>query len=96
MKKVQGIAIFIAMLSIPLVAQDIVLTGSIVSTHDEAGGGYGIQTSKGVYGACYVWDNPKIVKTLENLEPTGKTIKIKGKKTGKWDIACDSLVFLQK
>ena len=96
MKKISLLSLLVCLLGASVGAKDITLTGSIISTHDEAGGGYGIQTSKGVYGICYVWDNPKIVKILESLEPTGKTVKLKGKQTDKWSIKCDSTTFIQK
>jgi uncharacterized protein YecT (DUF1311 family) len=73
-------------------AKEIALSGTIISTHDEAGGGYGIQTSKGVYGICYLWDNEVIVNRLSALEASGKVISINAKQTGKWQLECNSLI----
>ena len=72
--------------------KEIALSGTIVSTHDQAGGGYGIQTSKGVYGICYLWDKEVIVNRLSALEESGKVVSIKAKQTGKWELDCNSLV----
>lgn len=72
-------------------AKEVALSGTIVSTHDEAGGGYGISTKQGVYGICYVWDNEVIVNRLSDLEQSGKIISIRAKQTGKWDLECNSL-----
>ncbi len=72
--------------------REITLSGTIISTHDEAGGGYGIQTSKGVYGICYIWDKEVIVNRLNALEESGKVVSIKAKQTGKWELDCNSLV----
>lgn len=73
-------------------AKEVTLSGTIVSTHDAAGGGYGISTQQGVYGICYVWDKEVIVNRLSALEESGKVISIKAKQTGKWDLECNSLI----
>ena len=54
MKKILIMSMF---LCLSLFSKELTLNGDIVSTHDTAGGGYGIQTQKGVYGLCYNWDS---------------------------------------
>ncbi len=79
-----------------LMAKDMTLQGTIVSTHDEAGGGYGIQTKKGVYGLCYLWDNKTMVNQLSGLESSGNSVQITGKQTDKWNLSCDTLKISRK
>lgn len=74
-------------------AQKLTLSGSIVSTHNPAGGGYGIQTQEGVYGLCYTWDDERAVKILDTLLQSGQVVQISGKPSDKWSLECDSLVF---
>lgn len=84
------------LLCLSLFGKDITLNGYILSTHDEAGGGYGIETQKGVYGLCYYWDNDQIVNQLEKIEQSGQSIQLSGKQTGKWEIDCASINFINK
>ena len=81
----------VAVISLPLFAKGVNLSGTIVSTHDAAGGGYGIQTSKGVYSLCYVWDNEKMVDQLSKLEQSGQKIELSGNQSDKFTIDCDSI-----
>ena len=87
-KKLVGL-IAIAAISLPLFAKEVNLSGIIVSTHDAAGGGYGIQTSKGVYSLCYVWDNEKMVDQLSKLEQSGQKIELSGNQSDRFTIDCD-------
>ena len=89
-KKLVGL-IAIAAISLPLFAKEVNLSGIIVSTHDAAGGGYGIQTSKGVYSLCYVWDNEKMVDQLSKLEQSGQKIQLSGNQSDRFTIDCDSI-----
>ena len=89
-KKLVGL-IAIAAISLPLFAKEVTLSGIIVSTHDAAGGGYGIQTSKGVYSLCYVWDNEKMVDQLSKLEQSGQKIQLSGNQSDRFTIDCDSI-----
>jgi len=89
MKKVS--VVFLMFISLAF-GKEVTLSGTIVSTNDEAGGGYGIQTSKGVYGLCYLWDNEVIVNRLSALEESGKVVSVKAKQTGKWQLECNSLI----
>ena len=81
----------VAVISLPLFAKGVNLSGTIVSTHDAAGGGYGIQTSKGVYSLCYVWDNEKMVDQLSKLEQSGQKIQLSGNQSDRFTIDCDSI-----
>ena len=89
-KKLVGL-IAIAAISLPLFAKEVNLSGIIVSTYDAAGGGYGIQTNKGVYSLCYVWDNEKMVEKLSKLEQSGQKIELSGNQSDKFTIDCDSI-----
>ena len=89
-KKLVGL-IAIAAISLPLFAKEVNLSGIIVSTHDAAGGGDGIQTSKGVYSLCYVWDNEKMVDQLSKLEQSGQKIQLSGNQSDRFTIDCDSI-----
>ena len=89
-KKLVGL-IAIAAISLPLFAKEVNLSGIIVSTHDAAGGGYGIQTNKGVYSLCYVWYNEKMVEKLSKLEQSGQKIELSGNQSDKFTIDCDSI-----
>jgi hypothetical protein len=82
-----------AMFCVSLMAKDLSLEGKIIRTHDAAGGGFGVETKKGVYGLCYLWDNKNIVGQLESLEASGKTVSLSGNQTGRWSLRCESIVF---
>jgi hypothetical protein len=79
---------------VSLFGKEVTLSGNIVSTHDAAGGGYGIQTQKGVYGLCYSWGNDKIVNQLDKLEQSGQVVELSGNETDKWSIDCNSIKFV--
>lgn len=81
------------LLCVSLFGKEVTLSGNIVSTHDAAGGGYGIQTQKGVYGLCYSWGNDKIVNQLDKLEQSGQTVELSGNETDKWSVDCNSIKF---
>ena len=81
----------VAVISLPLFAKGVNLSGTIVSTHDAAGGGYGIQTKKGVYSLCYIWDNEKMVEQLAKLEQSGQKIELSGNQSDRFTIDCDSI-----
>ena len=81
----------VAVISLPLFAKGVNLSGTIVSTHDAAGGGYGIQTNKGVYSLCYVWDNEKMVEKLSKLEQSGQKTQLSGNQSDRFTIDCDSI-----
>ena len=89
-KKLVGL-IAIAAISLPLFAKEVNLSGIIVSTHDAAGGGYGIQTSKGVYSLCYVKKKKKMVDQLSKLEQSGQKIQLSGNQSDRFTIDCDSI-----
>lgn len=90
MKKVLFTSI---LLCVSLFGKEVTLSGNIVSTHDAAGGGYGIQTQKGVYGLCYSWGDDKIVSQLSKLEQSGQVVELSGNQTEKWSIDCNSVKF---
>ena len=68
-----------------------IVTGKLFPSHDTGGGGYGIQTNKGVYSLCYVWDNEKMVEKLSKLEQSGQKIELSGNQSDKFTIDCDSI-----
>ena len=90
MKKILFISI---LLCLSLFSKELTLNGYIVPTHDAAGGGYGIDTKKGVYGLCYFWDNEPIVNQLNKLEESGQAVKLSGKQIDKWGLDCNSIRF---
>lgn len=81
----------VAVIALPLFAKSVNLSGTIVSTHNAAGGGYGIQTKKGVYSLCYVWDNEKMVEKLSKLEQSGQKTQLSGNQSDRFTIDCDSI-----
>ena len=89
MKKVLFISILFAVST--LIGKEITITGQVVNTPDEAGGGYGLQTKKGVYQLCYEWDNANIVNQLNSLNASATSVQIKGKVKDKWTLDCNSL-----
>ena len=52
---------------------------------------YGIQTKKGVYSLCYIWDNEKMVEQLAKLEQSGQKIELSGNQSDRFTIDCDSI-----
>ena len=81
------------LLCVSLFGKELTLSGNIITTHNEAGGGYGIQTQKGVYGLCYMWDNEAFVNKLQKLEESGQPVKLSGNQVDKWSLDCDSIKF---
>ena len=81
------------LLCVSLFGKELTLSGNIITTHNEAGGGYGIQTQKGVYGLCYMWDNEALVNKLQKLEESGQPVKLSGNQVDKWSLDCDSIKF---
>lgn len=70
---------------------NVTLQGTIVTTNDAAGGGYGIQTQKGVYGLCYFWDNEIIVKQLASFETSGTQVQVNAVLTDEWNADCNTV-----
>lgn len=73
------------------------IVGTIVSTHDEAGGGYGIQDDKNnIYSICYYWDDNKdILEQLSNLVDKQVTVTITGNLSDKYYFDCNSVSISQ-
>ncbi len=69
----------------------IILTGTIVATHDEAGGGYGISADDGVYHLCYVWDDIETIEMLDTLEDRASFAIVQGNLIDNYRLDCDSL-----
>ncbi len=69
------------------------VAGTIVSTQDEAGGGYGIQTVDGeTYHICYLSDSDdKIINQLSELENQHAKVTINGTLVDKMAFNCNSV-----
>lgn len=68
------------------------IVGTIVSTHDEVGGGYGIKDNNTVYSICYLFDdNKEILDQLSNIVDKQVTVTVAGTLTDKYSFDCNSV-----
>lgn len=74
------------------------IVGTIVSTHDEAGGGYGVKDNNNtVYSICYLFDDNKdILDQLSNIVDKQVTVTVAGTLTDKYSFDCNSVSVSQK